>query len=109
MSSLIPNRQWDDVRRMSPEQLRGKHCCEVFDGETYLGTWITAVQNDPVIMDSIRIKSDYLGVRCNSVLPREEDVMEPVSELVMKNTLYHARVAQMAKAREAKKLKKVSA
>jgi len=82
------------------------HCCEVFDGEEYLGTWIVSVPNDPVISDNIRIKADYLGVRCNSVLPREEVVMEVVPEDVPEDTLYQRRVAQMARAREAKKVKK---
>ena len=92
MSTLIAERQWNEIRRLTEEELRQIHGCEVFDGDAYLFTLIKVPTTDYVIADNIRIKAEYLAQLSNSVLPPEK-VNKP---------LY----PNLVKAREARRLKR---
>jgi len=70
MSKLNPNYQWSEFKA-TIDAGRTIKPCEVWDGEKYLGTFITNNPYDSVIGGSIRNQADYLALRANSVFPQE--------------------------------------
>ena len=72
MSTLIPEHQWDKLRQMTAEQIKGKHGCEILNGSEYMFTLIPANTTDYIIADNIRTQSEYLAVRANSAMPPEK-------------------------------------
>lgn len=72
MSSLIPERQWEDIRRMSDEEFCTLHSCEILNGEKYVGTWIPLNSRDDYIAANMRVRAEGLAVTNNSVIVRED-------------------------------------
>lgn len=72
MSTLIPDRQWDDIRRMSSDEFRQLHSCEVFQGEDYVGAWIPRNSRDEYIASNIRVRAEALGYNNNSVIVKKD-------------------------------------
>ena len=104
MSTLIPMRQWDEIRRMTLAQLRLLKACEVYDGdvardENYVYTHIPRNPYDGVVEDRIRIRVEQLGMSSNSIYPKR-----PEEVLVVED-----KWPNLTKAREARKAKKALA
>jgi len=74
MSTLISNRQWEEIKAMTPEQRRLMRACEVYDGDedkdkNYLFTYIPHNPYDGIVSDNVRTKAEFLGVSTNSIYP----------------------------------------
>jgi len=81
MSTLIPNIQWEEIKAMTPEQLRLMRSCEVFDGdvnedENYIYTHISRNPYDMIVADNKRIRAEQLGMSSNSIYPPDEPIQE---------------------------------
>lgn len=68
--SLSPNRQWTEVHELIEKGIPFK-ACEVFNGDKYIGTFISNNPYDSVIGSTIRTQADYLALRANSVFPAD--------------------------------------
>lgn len=105
MSSLIPEIAWEALKRIvEAGKIRELKSCEVkLDG----GYILTAIipHGGAGTEDYARIQAEYLGVKAN--IPGGKDPEELLGELPEKLTLYEKRVAAMAHARKAKKLKQL--
>ena len=78
MSTLIPNRQLEEIKAMTSEQLRLMRSCEVYDGdvdkdENYIYTHISRNPYDIVVADNKRIRAEQLAMSNNSIYPPESD------------------------------------
>ena len=103
MSTLIPNRQWAEIKEMAPKELRFLRACEVYDGdiraENYLYTHIPLNPHDSFVADNIRTKAEYLGQSTNSIypVPQIEEKPPKYPNLVKAR---EARLARLAKERQ---------
>ena len=88
MSDLIPNRQLAEIRGMSRRDLVLMKSSEVYDGDEYVGTFITRVISDDIVATTIRAEAESLCERANSTygtknldsfqFEDEEELPEPV-------------------------------
>lgn len=103
-STLIPNRQWGEIKAMTDEQRRLMRACEVYEGdvtkdENYRYTHIPRNPYDSIVADNVRTKAEYLGLSTNSIYPPE--IFTPEVKAV---DLY----PHLTKARAARKNKKLA-